>query len=258
MKYAIIENEYHCMEHLKNMLQDLRPDWELVFRGETVEETINMLAGEQLPELIFMDIELNDGNSFSIFKKTKVDIPIIFTTAYDEYCLQAFKVNSIDYLLKPITINSLLYAIRKYENLKNTRGGGLPISEKLPIHPESSIPRLDVRILISYRDTYKFITADSIAWFESEDKCVFAIDKGGDRHLTTFSTLNEVEVLLPSKHFFRASRSCIVSIDVITDVKKAFNYKLYIVVKAAQKTQKIDISMAKKKEFLSWFGHGKV
>ena len=140
MKYAIIENEYQCMEHLKTMLQDLRPDWELVYTGETVEDTLNMLARGNMPELMFMDIELNDGNSFSIFKKVKIDLPVIFTTAYDEYCLQAFKVNSIDYLMKPITIDSLLYAIRKYENLNNSRGVSLPEYEKLSPPPVTATP----------------------------------------------------------------------------------------------------------------------
>lgn len=257
MKYAIVENEYHCMEHLKTMLQDLRPDWELLFTAETIEEVVTNLSLPVLPELMFMDIELNDGNSFSIFKRIKIEIPIIFTTAYDEYCLQAFKVYSIDYLLKPISIKTLLFAIRKYETIHNQHEASSASYDKLAQMPAQS-QNQPIRILIAYRDTYKYLTSDSIAWFEGENKSVFAIDNEGIRHLTTFSTLGEVEVLLPQKEFFRTSRSTIVSIDYITDVKKSFNYKLYIIVKSGKATQRIDISMAKKKDFLTWFGHGKV
>lgn len=256
MKYAIVENEYHCMEHLKNMLSDLRPEWQLLFIAETVEEVISQLSKPELPDLIFMDIELNDGNSFSVFKKIRINIPIIFTTAYDEYCLQAFKVYSIDYLLKPITINTLLFAIRKYENFLVHEDERFSKYEKLNNVAIPEQPQV-VRILISYRDTYKFLTSDLIAWFVNEDKYVFAVDKEGVKHFTTFSTLGEVEEVLPQKEFFRVTRSTIVSINCINEVKKSFKYKLFIVVRAGKTSQKIDISMAKKKDFLAWFGHGK-
>lgn len=257
MKYAIVENEYHCLSHIKALLQDLRPDWELVFTADTVEGTVAALHNSDLPDLMFLDIELNDGNSFSIFKRIEVHIPVIFTTAYDEYCLQAFKVNSLDYIMKPITLDSLLFAVRKFESLRESANSAIPRYDALepPINENQNRKE---RILISYRDTYRFITCDNIAWFESEDKCVFAVDKEGVRHLTTFNTLGEVEALLDSRYFFRASRSSIVNIDAIEDVKKSFNYKLYVLVKAGTTTQKIDISQARKKVFLTWFGHGKV
>lgn len=257
MKYAIIENENQSLNHIKAMLHDLRPDWELMFTADTVAETVAALTRAELPDLLFLDIELNDGNSFSIFKRVEVNIPVIFTTAYDEYCLQAFKVNSLDYIMKPITVDSLLFAIRKFESLRDSSNPFTPRYDALEPPAHEGHDR-QVRILISYRDTYRFITCDNVAWFESEDKCVFAVDKEGVRHLTTFSTLGEVEALLDSRRFFRASRSSIVSIDAITDVKKSFNYKLYVLVKAGSSTQKIDISQARKKIFLTWFGHGKV
>lgn len=257
MKYAIIENENQSLAHIRTLIQNLRPDWTLLFTAETVEETIAALQNEEQPDLLFLDIELNDGNSFSIFKRIEVKIPVIFTTAYDEYCLQAFKVNSLDYIMKPITLESLLFAIRKFENLRDATASYSERYNALE-PPQGTVSGRPVRILISYRDTYRFITSENVAWFESEEKCVFAIDKEGVRHITTFSTLGEVEELLDSRLFFRVSRAHIVSIDSISDVKKAFNYKLYVVAEAGKLVQKIDISKANKKKFLAWFGHGKV
>lgn len=257
MRYAIIENEYQSLNHIASLLRDLRPEWELAFTADSVEDTVAALREGEQPDLMFLDIELNDGNSFQIFKQINVEIPVIFTTAYDEYCLQAFKVNSLDYIMKPITVDSLLFAIRKFESMRDaSQSMAVNYSNLEP--PTHDGANRQVRILISYRDAYRFITCDNVAWFESEDKCVFAVDKEGARHITTFSTLNEVESLLDPGVFFRVSRSSIVSIDAIADVKKSFNYKLYVVVKAGSSSQKIDISQAKKKSFLTWFGHGKI
>lgn len=118
MKYAIVENELHSLHHIKGILEDLRPEWTLSFTSDSVHDTLKKIGENGLPDLLFLDIELNDGNCFSLFEKIKSPVPVIFTTAYDDFCLKAFKVHSLDYILKPITTDDLLFAIRKFESLR--------------------------------------------------------------------------------------------------------------------------------------------
>lgn len=113
MKYAIIEDEQIAMQNLDQMIRQLRPHYQKFFQTDTAEETIKSLMSDLKPDLLFMDIELSDANCFTIFEKVDVKVPIIFTTAYDEYAIKAFTVNSIDYLLKPISKDNLLRAIEK-------------------------------------------------------------------------------------------------------------------------------------------------
>ena len=117
MRYAIVENEELALLNMRRSVEELRPDYLLVFTAESVEDTITQLQAHTQLDLIFMDIELTDGNCFQIFQQVKVATPIIFTTAYDDYAIQAFKVNSIDYLLKPISDRELQRAIEKFEML---------------------------------------------------------------------------------------------------------------------------------------------
>lgn len=120
MKYAIIEDEQIVMQNLDQMIRQLRPHYQKIFQTDTAEETIKFLMSDLKPDLLFMDIELSDANSFTIFEKVDIKVPIIFTTAYDEYAIKAFTVNSIDYLLKPISKDNLLRAIEKIESLSIT------------------------------------------------------------------------------------------------------------------------------------------
>ncbi len=113
MKYAIIEDEQIAMQNLDQMIRQLRPHYQKFFQTDTAEETIKFLMSDLKPDFLFMDIELSDANCFTIFEKVDVKVPITFTTAYDEYAIKAFTVNSIDYLLKPISKDNLLRAIEK-------------------------------------------------------------------------------------------------------------------------------------------------
>lgn len=253
MKYAIVENESRSLVHIKNMLADLRPDWELTFTSDSVRGTLAKIEEMGLPDLMFLDIELNDGNCFKLFEKLSEPVPVIFTTAYDEFCLKAFKVHSLDYILKPITTDALLFAIRKFETLATRNTVNSQIISEIK---ESSEKQKDKtgRILIPSRDGYKFVEISNIAWIFSDAKCVLLVDRSGREHMTTFSTLNDIEDLLPPDKFFRISRSLIASVDSIAEVKKSFNYKLKVCLKTADAEQTIEVSTPRKKEFLNWFG----
>lgn len=256
MKYAIVENEHHSLTHIRSMLEALRPEWELSFTADSVGDTLKCIASEGLPDLLFLDIELNDGNSFKLFERIDTPVPVIFTTAYDEFCLKAFKVHSLDYLLKPITTDALLFAIRKYETLEGDRFAN---AEKIRnIRDMASAPREETqRILIPSGESYRFVNISDIAWFECEYKCVSLTDRIGREHITTFTSLNEIESILPSSTFFRISRSVVVSIDSIKEVHKSFNYRLKLHLQAGTHTKTVELSSAKKKDFLSWFGSNK-
>lgn len=260
MRYAIVENEYHSLSHIKGIMEDLRPEWQLVFTSGSVKDTIEKLRESGLPDLIFLDIDLDDGNSFKIFDEVKEPLPVIFTTAYDEFCLKAFKVHSIDYLMKPITTDALLYAIRKFEMLNGRQKVDAAVISDIRSNINDQ-PRnqndQQQRILIPSKDGYRFIKLSEISWITSDMKCVVVIDKDGNEHITTFSSLNEMEDLLPRHSYFRISRSVITSISAISDVRKSFNYKLKVVLRAGVKEETVELGMTKKKEFLNWFGCNK-
>ncbi len=115
MRYIIVEDERHALQHINNLIKTLRPSWTPVFLGGSVKETVNFLNKEKQPDLCFFDVELNDGDCFEILRNTDINCPIIFTTGYDDYILKAYKVNSVDYLLKPIFKADLEAAIIKFE-----------------------------------------------------------------------------------------------------------------------------------------------
>ncbi len=235
------------------MLADLRPDWELTFTSDSVRGTLRKVDELGLPDLMFLDIELNDGNCFKLFEKISEPVPVIFTTAYDEFCLKAFKVHSLDYILKPITTEDLLFAIRKFETLAAPNAVTPQILSQLN---ESSEKQKDKngRILIPSKDGYKFVEISNVAWIFSDTKCVLLVDRSGREHLTTFSTLNDIEELLPADKFYRLSRSVIASVNSIAEVKKSFNYKLKVRLKTAGAEQTVEVGTARKKDFLNWFG----
>lgn len=253
MKYAIVENELHSLQHIQGILENLRPEWTLSFTSDSVSGTLKNIDTNGLPDLLFLDIELNDGNCFKLFESIKEPIPVIFTTAYDDFCLKAFKVHSLDYILKPITTDALLFAIRKFESLKEHSVVDKVILDEIKDASSRSNERSG-RILIPSKDGYRFVEVSDIAWIVSDTKCVLLIDQSGNEHITTFSSLNEIEELLPGYKFFRVSRSVIASIDSIVEVKKSFNYKLKIRLSAGKTEQVVEVGTSRKKEFLNWFG----
>ncbi len=254
MKYAVIENEEFARLSLCKMLEELRPDWELVFTAESVEETIEELqSGNNYPEMIFMDIELDDGSCFDIFKQIAITCPIVFTTAFENFALQAFEVNSVGYLLKPITLEKLTKMLVKIEGL----GRALSSSVRTETAVKDTAPSIPKhgRILISHRDSYSFISSDEVAFFTAEDKCVTVTLKNGTTYLTDFATLSDCMNVLDPNRFFHLSRNTVVNIDCISKVTKYFKGRLNVDINAAAATQTVTVSAARKIEFLNWLGH---
>lgn len=249
IKYAIIEDNVFAKEHLRLAIKKLRPGYELTFTGDSVESAVEFLKDNEV-NLIFMDIELSDGKCFSIFERIGTVVPVIFTTAYDEFAIQAFKVNGIDYLLKPVTHEALAHAIDKFEMLTLHRAAD-------NVAPKASEPGANEpvsRILTVSGDKYNYININDIAYFMSEENYVFAYLHKGRRCMINLTNLSELEGILPSDRFFRLSRNIIASIESIVSAGKYFRGRLLVKLKSSCGEKDVTISATRRDQFLSWLG----
>ena len=193
-------------------------------------------------DLIFLDIQLLDGCCFDIFSVVEVRTPIIFTTAYDQYALKAFKVNSVDYLLKPIDEDELVAAVRKmdykYDNIRNLMESFIPTD------------RYKTRISVKTGDIYRFLLIDDVAYFISEDGFTYAVTNDEKKHIVDY-TIGSLETQLDPKRFFRVSRGCIVSINSIEKITAYFNSRLKVTLKGRKNVSMI-LSRVRVPYFLNW------
>lgn len=227
MKTLIIEDELPAARRLRQLIQRERPATEVLPFIESVEMAVEYFDGPApMPDLIFMDIQLADGLSFDIFPKTNITAPVIFTTAYDQYTLKAFKVNSIDYLLKPIDPEELKAALGKYEQLF---GRAVQYDPRLmqDLVQELSQPSYKERFLIRAGQQISFVHTSDIRYFYSDNGLVFARTREGKKHPVDY-TLEQLEELLSPRSFFRINRKAILSIDCIRKISPYFNNRLIL------------------------------
>ena len=241
MKVLIIEDEKLAQEELERLIAKRFPHFEITGKFTTVKESVDWLAKNTV-DLIFLDIHLADGNGFSIFEQIDIHVPVIFTTAYDQYAIQAFKVNGIGYLLKPIIEAELVAAINRLE-YPDSRIAAL--IQKFYKHNEYKS-----RLTITKGDRIEFLRTDDIAYFYSEDRYTFVMPKDGIKCVVDY-TIESLAALLDPKKFFRISRGVIVSIDSIKDIRKHFNGRL-IVTLIPDFGEKPFISRARVPDFLKW------
>ncbi len=230
MKILIIEDEKPAVEKLELMLRKYDPEIEVSGRCTSVEQTIKWLRNpENQIDLLFMDIQLTDGLSFEIFERTEVNTPIIFITAYNEYAIQAFKVNSIDYLLKPLNYDDLYRSMEKIKLLREN----LPANKERIKYDELSRALLQMnksyktRFLVKVGDHIRSVKAEDIELFYAEGRTVYIITKKQNKYIIDFK-LEELELSLDPNMFFRANRSFIVNINAISDVVVYSNSRLKI------------------------------
>lgn len=249
IRYAIIENEEFTRINLHNIIKAVRPEYELVFFAETIRESVSLVSRFHDIDLIFMDIELDDGICFDIFRHTDLQTPVIFTTAYDEYAVKAFKVNSIDYLLKPILEEDVENAICKFEKRS------LTVRNWRHVADDYSSLRTRTRMLVNDGNGYSFVHTDDIAWFESEDKYVSIRLRNGKSLLTDHESLDLTAQVLDPDKFFRISRSVVTSIDAISKVSKHLRGRLQVELQAGPASRTETVSAARRPGFLCWLGH---
>jgi two-component system, LytTR family, response regulator LytT len=252
MKVLIIEDEPFAQNELKRLLAKADSSIEVLDCIDSVEESVEWLAGNPKPELIFMDIQLSDGLSFEIFKKTEVKAPVIFTTAYDEYAIKAFKVNSIDYLLKPVKQHELENAIKKFKFL-HEKSEDQPIGiniqqiEQLLI---AGMPKYKSRFIAKIGDQLKHIDVNEIAYLKAEDNELVLITKNNNRYIIDY-TLDQLGNLMDPNQFFRLNRSYMATIGSIGKISKYFNSRLHI--ELTPKTEDtVLISRVRVPDFLKW------
>lgn len=221
--YVILEDELFAYEEIKRMMNVLRPGYNLKEWADSVEHAVSVLT-KDTPDLLIADIRLSDGLCFDVFERKQTNVPVIFTTAYDEFALQAFRVNSIDYLLKPIKENDLERALAKFEANCLTR----PTSEQYKGLETSYLKNVKKnRFLVSVGDTYMYAETSDIAFFYVEDRYVFLHTFSGKRYIVDYS-LEQLEAMLDSRDFFRLSRGCIAHIKAVKKVSKYFGSRLSV------------------------------
>lgn len=225
MNILIIEDEQPNRNRIIRLLKQLGAEYNVVGETSSIIDTITFLREHSAPDLILADIRLSDGLSFDIFKEVEIDSPIIFTTAYDEYAIQAFKYNSFDYLLKPIDADELKLAINKVQNhseVRNNQG-----VKELVEYMQHSQYKYRGRFLLPYRDGYKTINVSDISHISLENKNSVLFLNDGTSAEASYS-MEELEVQLEPAVFFRANRQYIININSITNIGNYFNGKLKV------------------------------
>jgi DNA-binding LytR/AlgR family response regulator len=213
-KALIIEDEEPAAERLKKLIRHIDPEIEILEIIVSVKSAVEYLKQHNLPDLIFLDIELADGSSFEIFRQVKIKSPIIFTTAFDNFALNAFKLNSVDYLLKPIKEAELAGALKKFNELFYQKNIPLPDYSELYELFKKEKSTYKKRILVRYGDLIKMININDAAYFSSEDKTTYVQTKQNLKYSIDY-TLDELEKILDPKEFYRINRQFIVSIGSI-------------------------------------------
>ena len=251
MKALIIEDEIVAAQNLQRLIQETNPDIEIMSVLKSVEESIECLSSDTLPDLIFMDIHLSDGSAFSIFNNVKIDCPIIFTTAYDQYALNAFEVNSIDYLLKPVNKKDLERAITKYKNFNLSNKISNDTLKELFDMIKGKKSEYKSRFLIPYKDKFLSLDVVDIAFIYSENKMARIVSVKNQSYQINIS-LEEMSKQLNPDLFYRANRQFIISRSSVKDIVTWFDSKLAVNLHV-ETPEKIVISRAKVQEFKTWF-----
>jgi len=252
MNVIIIEDEYPASERLQKQIEKIDEKIKIIAVLENVEMATKWFSNNEKVDLIFSDIQLSDGLSFEIFSKFPVHSPIIFTTSYDEYAIKAFKVKSIDYLLKPIKVQELEQAIEKFKNLKkdfSQNDYNLKV-ESLIDYINISEKKYKTRLLVKNLEQLIPISQEEIAYFYTTNELVCLVKKDGKKNLVDY-TLEELEKLLDPQLFFRLNRQFISHIASINKIHTYFNGKLKIELSPGM-DQEIIISREKSQAFKIW------
>ncbi len=248
MNVLIIENEKPAADKIVRVLKKIDKSITVLDVVETVEEAINRLQEKPQPDLILMDIQLDDGLCFEIFETINVEIPVIFTTAYDEYTLKAFKVNSVDYLLKPIDEESLKSALAKYRKLYADKD---PFKRDFRQLLTEFRNQYKSRFLIKIGDKYRSVPAGEISHFHICERNVFLSDYQGKDYGVDYS-LEQLQSILDPRKFFRINRDCIINIDVITLMYSYSSSRLELTIKNKERSELFVVSRDKVALFKKW------
>lgn len=251
MRVVIIEDEIPAANRLAKMVQSIADEAEIIKKIDSVDAAVRFLNTAENIDLIFMDIQLADGLSFDIFQQSKVKAPVIFTTAFDQYTLKAFKVNSIDYLLKPIDEKELEQAIEKYKQLYDKKENGL--SEKiLKIVQEMNLTRHKERLLIKRGQQLSYLKTESTAYCYADGKLCYAVDFANNKYLLE-NNLSQLEEQLQPNKFYRINRQLMVNIEAINKVHTWLGGRLKLELQPSTNIDTI-VSRERVNGFKEWLG----
>lgn len=251
MNAVIIEDEPHARVELKRLLKKVAPHISIAVEVDSVTDACSFFSSGELFDLVFADIQLSDGLSFDIFNKIQIKQPVIFTTAYNEFAIKAFELNSIDYLLKPIEENQLQKAIQKLDRIKESY-----IQQPLMFSTEKLKELLGnkkeykSRFVTKIGDQFKYFSVDDISYFFADNNTVYASTLQSHKIIIDYK-MEELEMVLNPNQFFRANRGFIVHIKAIQKVHKYFNSRLSIEV-LPKTDEPILVSRLKVDDFIKW------
>jgi len=253
LKAIIIEDEHLIAKELEYKISEVATDISVIHILPSLKTAYKWFMENPEPDLIFADIQLSDGISFEIFQRFELSCPIIFTTAYDEYAIQAFKVNGIDYLLKSVDIDELKRAIDKCRKIIQSMSPyPLDIQHLMDIitHPEKIKSKYKEKFIIQHRKQWIPVMVGEIACFY-RDAINFLYTLTGEKYILDFATLEEVEDLLDPTIFYRSNRQSIINVHAVASIKPNENQKLTVTLKSPLKLE-IDISREKAPSFKKW------
>lgn len=253
IRVAIIEDEVPAARLLYTLITKIRPQWDVLVLPGSVEDASLWFDANPHPDLLFLDIQLSDGTSFDLLSQIKPDSMIIFTTAYDEYAVRAFSVNSIDYILKPVDETRLSEAIEKYEALNRSIPRSEDYIETLLNALQQHDKRFRTRFLIEGKDKYMTLQIEDIAYFYSGNKITTAVTFSGESHIINLP-LSRLEEQLDPDLFFRANRQILLSVKSISRIEPYFNGRISVTLSPFFK-DKVTISEDRVALFKMWLNY---
>jgi two-component system, LytTR family, response regulator LytT len=255
LRILLIEDEEPAAKRLQKMIQEIETAAEIPQSIVSVASGLAWFANNTMPDLIFSDIQLSDGLSFEIFKELDITCPVIFTTAYNQYAIEAFKVNSIDYLLKPIKKEELESAFKKFRKLKSAGGSTFSIDKLLQTLQPSMKPEYKKRFVVKYGEHIKTINIEEVVYFYTEDKINFLCTKDARRYVIDFN-LDALDNMLDPKIFFRINRQYIIAIYSIADMLSYSKSRVLIKLAPPARHETI-VSTERAADFKHWLGDEK-
>jgi DNA-binding LytR/AlgR family response regulator len=250
MRAVIIEDEPLAVDRLQMLVKQVSPETVIEASLESIADAVGWFKEKGLPDFVFMDIHLSDGSAFEIFRKINLDIPVIFTTAFDQYALDAFAVMGIDYLLKPMSADSVDRAMRKMNRLIRSGTGGIDYVQLMSA-VRATGQQYKSRFHVKIGNKGFFVEAGEVAYFQADNKIVNLVAIDGCRYIINY-TMENLEKMLDPVRFFRASRSCIVQSSAIHQVKPFLNGRLKLSLKVNNQVTEVVVSRERVNIFRSW------
>jgi DNA-binding LytR/AlgR family response regulator len=250
MNILIIEDEPQAAQRLEKLVRELIPGAEILARIDTVKKAVQWMKSNPAPELALMDIQLADGISFQIFEQCVVKCPVIFTTAYDEYALKAFKVNSIDYILKPVDKDELQAALKKFNGLVKNASGTRQILDNIGQAVQMLMKKYKTRFVIKVGEHLKTIEVGAVRYFYSQDKTTFCVTDENRNFILDY-TLEQLEEMVDPGEFYRINRKYLVRSGAIQDIISYTNSRLRLVLKGSQDND-IIVARERVQDFRAW------